>query len=251
MKKIDFPLIADVAFYSVCTFFLSLALLRYSRVALSASLALAALFALAAGGLAFLFLHGKHRRRALKRSEIVQKNALMLHLALERAERVRAALLKALAADGKNAHCEGDALSSDGIAVVPLFTMQPVSADDVARLIREYGTSPFRIACNALSPESEALLSSFGIDAMRGDEIFELFRRTDTAPSPLICGELPRRTIGVRLRRAFSKKNARPFFAGGVFLLAMSLFTLFPVYYILSGAILLATSVAVRLFGTA
>lgn len=251
MKKIDFPLVADVVFYAACTFIVSLALLRYARVPLGASLALAVLFALAAGGLVFLLLHGKHRRRALKRSELAQKNALMLHLALERAERVRAALVKAFCADGKNAHCEGDVLSADGVDVIPLFTMQPVSADDVARLIREYGKTPFRIVCNALTAESEALLSSFGIEAMRGDEVYDLFRRTDTAPSPLICGEIPRRTMKIRLERAFSRKNARPFFLGGAALLTMSLFTIFPVYYIISGSILLATSVGVRLFGHA
>lgn len=198
-----------------------------------------------------MLLHTKHRKRQLSKKETEEKNALLLHLALERPERVRALLLTAFREDGKAAHCENDELNIDGMITVPSFSMQPVSADDVAKLIRLYGEEPFCIACNALSPESEALLSSFGKKAIRGDEIYALCKRTDTVPEKLICGEIPRRTAKVKFTRAFSKKNARPFFVSGLLLLCMSLFTLFPVYYLITGSVLLLSAVAVRAFGYA
>lgn len=251
MKKIDFPLAADVLFYSVCVWFLSLGIMRYYRIGFAVCLACATLFSLAAGALAFLFIFGKHRKRTLSKREAEARDALMLHLALERPERVRAALLQAFTADGRKAHLKDDALTADEVPVVPLFFMQPVSADDVARLIREYGKEQFVIACNALSPEAEKLLATFGLRAMRGNEIYALFARTETTPRPLICGEIPRRTVKTKLRRSFAKSNARPFLISGIVLLTMSLFTAFPVYYLASGSVLLASAIAVRLFGYA
>ena len=244
-------MIADCLFYSVCAGALSLCILRYYRVSLGWSAALALLFALATGGILFLLLHTKHRKLRLSKKEAEEKNALLFHLALERPERVRALLLAAFREDEKDAHCEGDELRVDGVTTVPMFSMQPVSADDIAKLIRFYGEEPFSIACNALSAESESLLSSFGIKAIRGKEIYALCKRTNCIPERLFCGDTPRRTAKAKLQRTFSKKNARPFFVSGLVLLCMSLFTLFPVYYLITGSVLLVSAVTVRAFGYA
>lgn len=251
MKKIPLSLLTDTLFYAVCAFMLSLCVLRYYRVGFGASAALAAMFAVAAGGICFILFYGSYRKRFLGRKESERRDALLLHLALERPERVRAALLQAFVADGRRAHLEKDALTVDDMTVIPMFTMQPVSADDAARILREFAGEPFSIACNALSPETEKLLSSFGITCLSGDEIYDLFRRTDTMPESLICGKIPRRTVKTKLRRSFSKKNARPFLVSGLVLLVMSLFTVFPVYYLITGCVLLVSAVAVRLFGYA
>lgn len=251
MKKFDFPLVADVLFYGASAFFLSLGFLRYARLPLALAVTLALLFGLGAALAAFLFISRRHRKRYLSKKERERREALLLHLALEREERVRALLLTALCADEKEAHCEGDELSLDGERLVPRFTMQPVSADEVAALLRAHGEAPFTLVCNALSPEAEKLLASFGRKALRGDDVFELFERTQTAPEKLICGEIPRRTAKQKWRSGFSKKNARPFFASALLLLVMSLFTFFPVYYLISGSLLLACAIAVRIFGYA
>ena len=251
MRKLDLPLILDVLFYSVASWFLAIGLLRYYRVPTGVALAASTLIALAAGTTAFLVIYSKHRKRILGKKEQEQMDALLLHLALERNERVRASLLSAYLADGKEAHCEGDVLEVEGSLVIPLFTMQAVSADEIAKLIREYGSEPFTVVCNSLTPEAEKLLGSFGKTAVRGDEIYALFKRTDTTPSQLICGEIPRKTVRKKLRRSFSKKNARPFFVSGLLLLVMSLFTFFPLYYLITGSVLLVSSVCIRAFGYA
>lgn len=86
---------------------------------------------------------------------------------------------------------------------------------------------------------------------MPGEEIYALFSRTDTIPETLICGEIPRRTARTRLRIAFSKRNAYPFFVSGAGLLVMSLFVFFPIYYLVTGSLLLIASVCIRAFGYA
>ena len=251
MRKIDFPLIADVLFYSFGTFLLSLALLRYFRVAYGIALAAAILIGLAVGGMVFLLIYTRHRKRALSKKEREKRDALLLHLALERDERVQDALVTALSADGKEAHADGDEISADGETLVPLFTMQPVNADEIARQIRKHAGEPFTLLCNALTPEAEKLLASFGLKAVRGDEVFALFERTGTTPDPLICGEIPRVTAKRKLMRAFGKRNARPFFVSGLLLLFMSLFALFPLYYLITGSVLILCSIGVRAFGYA
>lgn len=249
MKRIDIPMISDLVFYSAAAWFLAIGILRYYRVELWIAALTATLISLAVGGVVFLLLFGSKRKRTLTKKEREKQEALLLHLALEREERVRASLVEALAADGREAHCEGDDVSVEGKRAVPLFTMEPVSADSVARFIRAYGKE-FTLLCNKLSPEAEKLLTSFSISVMRGDEIFALFERTGKTPDPLVCGEIPRKTRKERRRAMFSAKNARPFFVSGALLLLMSLFTFFPIYYIISGTTLLICAVATRLIGS-
>ncbi len=251
MKHFRFADLSDLLFYTVCAFVFSLSILRFYEAPLWLSCVCAAAIALSVGAIVFLLLYRSHRKKLLSKKEREEQEALLLHLALEQPERVRAALLAALLADGRAAHCEKDVLSLDGTPLVPLFQMEPVGADEIALLLRKYGKEPFLIACNALSADAEKLLSSFGLKALCGEEVYSLFSRTQTVPSPLICGEIPRKTVRQKLRRSFSKSNARPFFVSGALLLLMSLFTFFPLYYVISGGILLFCAVAVRLFGYA
>lgn len=251
MRKIDLPLVCDVLFYSVCAWFLSVGILRFYRVHMEISLLCATFFALAAGGLSFLIIYSRRKKHALTKQERARREALMLHLALDRKENVLEALRRAYAAEGKEARTEEGCLVAGDEWLIAQFTMQPLSADAAAHILREYGGKNFRLLCNALTPEAEKLLLSFGKKAVTGDEVFALFERTGTTPSPLICGDLPRPKLKAKFVRAFSKRNARPFFVSGILLIVMSLFTFFPLYYLISGSVLLFTAVAVRLLGFA
>lgn len=248
MKKFDLPLFTDVLFYSASAWLVLVGILRWFRARTWVCFTVATLLALAVGILLFALLSARHNKRALGKKEQEQREKLMLHLALETDERVRATLLEALRKDGKDARCEKDALCLDGTPLVPVFTMQPVSADTVAHLLKTYREQPFVLACNALSPEAEKLLSAFSRRAMTASDVYALFAKTGM-PDPLICGEIPRKTARTRLRRAFSKRNAYPFFVSGAGLLVMSLFVFFPVYYLITGSLLVATAIFVRAFG--
>ena len=251
MKKFSFALAADVLFYSVAAWFLTVGVLRYYRADTWVCMTAATLVALAVGCAVFLLLSAKRDKRLLGKKERETRDALMLHLALEKDERVRALLLEALLKDGQTAHCEGDAIALDGAPLIPLYTMEPLSADAVARLLKTYGGASFTLACNALTPDAEKLLSSFGRKAMKADETYDLFARTECVPEKMICGDIPRRTAKVRLRTAFAKRNAHPFFVSGLLLLIMSLFVIYPVYYLVSGSILMITAIVVRAVGYA
>lgn len=251
MKKIDFTLVADVVFYGSAVWFLSIGLFRYFRMGLALSAILSSLVALACAGIVFLFSYHSRRKRRLSKKETEAREALMLHLALEKEERNRAALVTAFLADKKDARLKDDFLLVDDALCIPRFTMQPLSADETARILRSYGRENLTILCNALTPEAEKLASSFGIKVMRKDDIYALFTRTETTPDPLILAELPRKSVRRAFRRIVSKKSARPFFVSGILLLVMSLFTVFPIYYLTSGCILTLLAIFVRFFGFA
>ncbi len=251
MKKLYPPLLLDALFYAAAAWFLSVGLLRYFRAATWVVFLSATLIALAVLGSSFAIAFHGHRKKVLSRAERERQEKLLLHLALEREEKVRDVLLCAYLADGKEAKMEEDLLVVEGEPLVPIFTMQPLSADTAAGALKRFGSSPFVLACNALTAEAEKLLSSFGRKTVKGDEIFSLFERTGTTPEKLICGEIPRPKFKARIRRVFSKKNARPFFTGGILLLIMSLFAIFPLYYLISGSVLLLLSVFIRMLGYA
>lgn len=250
MKRIPLADVLDILFYPLAVGFLALGILRYFRIPMGVAIAFTLLLVLASALVTALLLSVQRNKKTLGKKEAERKEALLLHLALEKEERVRASFLQALLADGKDVSCSEDAIRLGEELFIPLFTMQPLSADSIAVLLRKYGTTPFTVACNTLTPEAERLLKIFGKRAFCADEVYGLFVRTGF-PEPLICGNLPRKTVKQKLMRTFSKKNARPFFACGAFLLFMSLFAIFPLYYLVSGALLLLSSVFIRAFGYA
>lgn len=249
MKRFSLADILDVLFYTVSAWFVTFGILRYFRLNTWLCLLFSLLFAAATCVGTGLLLSGSRQKKVKGKKEKEDRDALLLHLALEKEERVRAELLTALLADGKEANLKGDVLEENGTLLIPLFTMEPLSADTVANLLRTYGETRFTLACNGVTDAAEKLLFRFEKNILRGDDVYSLFARTGTMPNPLICGQLPRRTLKANVRRSFSKKNSRPFFVSGLVLLAMSLFTLFPLYYLISGCVLLVTAVLVRAVG--
>ncbi len=249
MKKIDFPLVCDVIFYAFCAFLLTVGILRYYRLPAGLVFGTAALLTAATGIGAFALLYRSHSRKNLSRALQKRREDLMLHLTLEESDRVCALLADALGKDGCAAEAAEGTVLGGGKTYVPLFTMQPVSADAVAMLLKKYRDVPFTLLCNTLTPEAQALMRRFGREALTGDAVLALLERTGCFPSPLLLGDLPRPKLKARLKRTFSKQNARPFFVSGVFLLIMSLFVLFPLYYLIAGSLLLLASVLIRAFG--
>lgn len=65
MKKFDFPLIADVLFYSASAWLILVGIFRWFRIPTGVCFAAATLLALALGAILYFFLSARHRRRTL------------------------------------------------------------------------------------------------------------------------------------------------------------------------------------------
>lgn len=245
MKKIDFPLWSDTIFFFACAFLVSLCVLRYYRLDMWLAALLSVLLALSLAVVVFLLNYLRRRKKFLLLRDREEKEKLMLHLALSSAEATRK--LFAPVFEEKSSEQNGTPER-----VYFLFTMQPLSADAMAEKIRDcpQGES-FRIVCNALTPEAARLCESFAVSVTDGNEAYALLKEKSLLPEKYICGEKKKKGVKERIRFGFRKKNSRSFFFSGAALLVLSLFSFFPLYYIIGGCALIFTSILVRIFGYA
>ena len=245
-----FPVIADTIFYAVCAFLLGFCALRFWGVSAPLAALDCALLALAVGtGVFFLERHSR-RKKYLSAKQRAECDALLMHLSLSPPEKKAELLVSALSKEGRKTEREGSSLCVDGKAAELLFCMEPASADELARAIGRHG-GDFILYCNRLSDTAESLLKRFPVEAMRGEEVYDLLRRTDSIPKELLGSVGAKKSHREKLRAVFQKSSARPFFLSGTMLLIMSLFTLFPVYYLTTGSVLLLLSVVLRLLAPA
>ena len=239
------PVFADALFYAAAAALLGFCLLRYFDAPVWTAAVVCILLALGVGVFVFLLESRTRTKKYLSAKQREECEAVLLHLALAPPEETAQLLQTALKKDGANAGLQDGILTVDGSPAELLFCMEPLSADAVARLIQRRGDK-FRLYCNKLSPSAEALAQRFPIELIRGEEVYGLLQRTQLIPTPLL-GAAPRKRHREKLKAIFQKRNARPFFVSGALLLVMSLYTLFPVWYLAAGSTLLLVSVGLRL----
>ncbi len=243
MKKIDFPLWSDTVFFFACAFLVTLCILRYYRIAMWLALLLAGITALSLAVGVFSLNYLRRSKKHLLQRDREEQEKLMLHLALSSPEANRK-LFAPLLEEQKREDGEEK--------VYFLFTMQPLSADAVAEKIKNSPAGEtFRIFCNALTPEAARLCERFALPVSDGSEIYALLKERGLLPEKYICGETKKRGVRERVKIGCRKKNSRSFFVSGAALLILSLFSFFPLYYVIGGCVLIFTSVLVRIFGYA
>lgn len=233
MKKIDFPLWSDTLFFFGCVWLAGLCVFRFYSFSVPAALILCSLTACAAATVFFLFFSKIRKKKFLSVCDREEKEMLALHLALSSEEKNRVLLAPLLAADEKN---------------FLFFTLQPLSADEIAKTIRKTD-GKFNVYCNELSPQAQELCERFPIKIIDGIKIYTALKEKNLLPERYLCGEKQRKNKRNKLRICFRSRNARSFFISGAALLALSLFSFFPVYYLISGGILLLAALFIRIFG--
>ena len=241
-----FPVIADTVFYAICAFLLGFCALRFWGVSAPLAALICVFLALVVGTGVFFLERRSRRKKYLSAKQRAECDALLLHLSLSPPEQKAELLASALSKEGRKTELEGSSLCVDGKAAELLFCMEPASADELARAIGRHGGN-FILYCNRLSDSAESLLKRFPVEAVRGEEVYDLLKRTDAIPKELLGSVGAKKSHKEKLRAVLKKSSARPFFLSGTMLLIMSLFTLFPVYYLAAGSVLLLLSVALKL----
>ena len=99
--------------------------------------------------------------------------------------------------------------------------------------------------------EADALALAFGIRQMDAGKVYALLKDADKLPENYIMGSRMKRSIKNGLKLRLSKKSWKGYLLAGTSLLLFSLISVFPVYYIAAGGLLLAAAVLVRVFGKA
>ena len=196
--------------------------------------------ALLFGALAFVYIRSKQNKKLLLSRDEKQKNKLALHLSLSSDGYIKKLFLTAL---GENAKISGVKIVSEGEANFFAFRMHPLSADDIAKVIKYRFDGKKRIYCNSISPEAGALAEHFLIDVKKIDEIYALLKQKNLLPEKYAYEESGKIKLLTRIKSRFDKRLAPPLFWSGAGLIALSFLTFYPIYYIVSGSCLLILAV--------
>ena len=138
-------------------------------------------------------------------------------------------------------------LSAQSRALVR-FRFEKVTADELSPLVRAKEERKAAFA-GAFTDEAKKLADSFGLRLVEAPEVYALVKESGCMPDPLIAPPVKKNGFLQKLRAGVRRKAWRGYAFAGVSLLLFSLLTIFPVYYIVTGSILLAAALLVRFFG--
>lgn len=251
MKKFDLPLWADTFFIFCISFLFFFCIFRFYIEALWGALAASCA---AAGALTFL-LHiitkRRHKKRCDARQDKLEIQKLSFHLAMDAPENNAARIAGALAAEsGKDAAVENGRIALEGKQYFPIFRLEPTTADELAAIVRSGGGEK-AVLSSSFTKDAQALAAAFDIRLINAEEIYALLKEQDMLPEHYIMGNEMKRSLknGIKLRLA--RKSWKGYLLAGVSLLLFSLISIFPVYYIVAGGLMLAAAILVRFFGNA
>ena len=251
MKRFDLPLWADTAFAFGAAFLFFFCIFRFYIPALWAALLCALAAAAALAFLLHLFIGKRHKKRYTARQDKLEIQKLSFHLAVDAPENNVRRIAEALAAEsGEDARIENGRVSVKDKVYYPLFRLEPATADELAAVIRQ-GGGDVTVMATAFTKEADALALAFGIRQMDAGKVYALLKDTDKLPENYIMGSRMKRSIKNGLKLRLSKKSWKGYLLAGTSLLLFGLISVFPVYYIAAGGLLLAAAVLVRVFGKA
>ena len=248
MKRLNLPLILDTVFAGVCAFLLFFTAVRFYTKSAAAGLifGISALFLF--GALAYVYISRKQNKNLLLSRDEKNKKLLSLHLSLSTDTYIKK-LFKSLFGEG--ARISGQKVLYGETANFFNFKMQPLSEDDVARVIKYRFDGKKRIFCAKASPEAAALAANFLIEITGIDGVYSALKDKELLPEKYVYEGAKKIKFFDRIKARFNRRLAAPLFWSGLGLLFLSYFTFFPIYYIVSGSIMLILSAVSLVFSHA
>lgn len=248
MRRINLPLILDTLFAGLCAFLLFFTSIRYYTRSVYIALGFAITAALLFGALSFLYISRKQNKKLLISRDEKQKKLLSLHLSLSSDGYISDLMKKCLLQENEKCEAKHGAIIIANCAYFCNFKMQPLSEDDIAKVIKVKRDEKKIILCNRISPEGFILCENFLIEVKQIDFVYNLLNEKGLLPEKYIYEGQKKIGILKRIKARFSRKICAPLFWSGIALLFLSYFTFFPLYYIISGGIMLALSAVSLVF---
>ena len=245
MKKSAF--ISDVFFTSFVVFLLTLCLFRYLQIKLVLAVVLSVVCGVLAGCSFAAVLQTKRKNFFLKKSDELEKDKFLLHLALLSDEEKTKLFLRYLSVREQAKRFARLQIYTQTAFYFLRFSITPVTADEVARLARFKTGKPKILLCAQIEATAAALCEKLGVEVRTGREIYKAFKTENLLPQRYLADGAP--TKKRRLRLWFSKRNGKSFLYCGALILLTSFFTPFAYYYLIFGSILVIGAVVVRVFG--
>ncbi len=241
MRRINLPLILDTLFAALCAFLLFFTSIRYYTKSAFVALGFAIVACLLFGSLSFLYISKKQNKHFLISKNDKQKKLLSLHLSLSTDEYVLDLFSRCLS-DEEKAKRAGSKILKNECAYFFNFKMQAINEDDVAKVIKDKSEQKKIIFCNRISAEAMLLCENFAIEVKQIDYVYNLLKESELLPEKYIYEEQQKTNFFKRIKIRFNRKICAPLFWSGLALLALSYFTFFPIYYIVTGSLMLIIS---------
>lgn len=236
------PLIMDTLFAALCAFLLFFTSIRYYTHSVYVALGFAIAACLLFGCLSFLYISKKQNKKLLISRDEKQKKLLSLHLSLSSDEYIETLLASSLTDKDEKADIKHGKLIIGNNIYFYNFKMQPISEDDVAKVIKVKCEQNKMIICNRISAEALMLCENFLIDVKQIDYVYEVLKEKDLLPEKYVYEGQKKISFFKKIKMHFSRRICAPLFWSGLALLILSYFTFFPIYYIVSGGIMLILS---------
>ena len=250
MKKIAF--FSDILFTLFVAFVFSLLFFRYLRIELHLAVLLAAvcgsLVALSVGA----YLRSKRKNIFLKKSEALQKEKFLLHLALSGNEANAEFFRKLFYTQNPSVETKRtgkNRLTTAEAVYFMQFTFAPVSADDIAPFTRLKTHRKKVLLCNRADETAVDVCRRFNIQITAGDKIFNVAKTANALPEHFLGEENADNGKKRAFKLWFAKSNSRRFLLSAVLILLLARITPFYYYYVAFGVVLLFAAVFTRIFG--
>ena len=244
--------ISDLIFTLFISWLFTLCIFRYLGVPLLTALILSILCGVLCTCALGTFWQSKRKTVLLKRSETAVKEKLNLHLCLLSPARALDIFYRAFlqAEQFENVQKQGNnRLTTDTQLYFFCLRFSPVTADEVATIARFSTAKEKVLVCLQIEDAAFQLCHRLGITPQTGEWAYLFLKKHDALPDTYLGDTLAENKRKKTLRLCLAKSNARRFFIGALFILALSLITPFPLYYLLFAAILLITALCIRIFG--
>ncbi|MDE7452807.1 MAG: hypothetical protein K2N22_00175 [Clostridia bacterium] len=248
MRRINLPLILDTLFAALCAFLLFFTAMRYYTKSAAIALGFAICACILFGALSCLYISKKQNKNLRLSRDEKNKKLLSLHLSLSSDEYICGLFEKCLSNENAAAKIKGGKIFTEECVYFFNFKMQPLSEDDVAQVIKFSSENKKVIFCSKISPEAALLCENFLIEIRNIGSVYKLLKDNDLLPEKYIYEGAKKIGIFKKIKARFNRKLSAPLFWSGAGLLFLSYFTFFPVYYIISGGIMLILSAAALVF---
>lgn len=247
MKKSAF--LSDIFFTFCGVSLFTLCLFRYHKIALLLAFMLSVLCGVLASASLWAFLQSKRRAFSLKKSDERKKQKLLTHLCLLSDEQKTSFFAKIWQKSGEVKRFGKLRLHTDTDFYFLHFRFSPVTADEVASFSRLKTSKNRALLCNNITDEAKTLCDSLHVQVFTGEKVYAFVKENDALPETFLGEAQTANKRKRRLRLCFAKSNGKRFFVGGALILATSLLTPFPYYYLVFGSILLLAALFIRIFG--
>ena len=238
MKKINFALISDALFFTLCAFILSFTAVRFYLKSALTALIIAIGCAAAVLIISLFALISRRKKRLLASIGESEKKSLSLHLSVCTPTNVKNLFKNAF--DGT--YIEGNRLQDEENIYFFNFKLSPLSADDIAAVIRDESEKKKHVYCCEISSAAQSLAEDFQITVKTIAHVYALLKDNNLLPEKYALGNVKKPNFFKKIKRRFNRKIAAPLFFCGLTLLFFSFFVSFPVYYTVVGGILLVLS---------